>query len=128
MKIAVTGGTGYAGFLISLLTARKHRVTVIESDESFCEQLSAAYDVNVIQGDPCQEFILKEAGIRNYDVIMALGEADADNFEVCQMGKKSLSVKRAVCLVHNPRNVEVFKELGMDHVVNVPVILADIIE
>ena len=30
MKIAVTGGSDYADILIGLLTARNHKVTVIE--------------------------------------------------------------------------------------------------
>lgn len=124
MKIAVTGGRIYGEFLIGILTERKHKVTVIEPDEAICEQLSAAYDINVVRGDPCREFIMKEAEIRGYDVIMALGETDADNFEICQMGKKSLDIKKTVCLVNNPGNVDVFKELGIDYVVNVPVILA----
>lgn len=125
MRIAVTGGREYADFLIRILLEKNHKVTVIEPDEAFCEHLASVYDVNVVLGDPCREFILKEAGIRNYDVIMALGSTDADNLEICQMGKKALGIARAVCLVNNPRNTEVFRELGMDQVVNIPMVLAD---
>ena len=49
--------------------------------------------MNAVLGDPCRQFILEEAGIRNYDVILALGREDTDNFEICQMGRKVLGIK-----------------------------------
>jgi Trk K+ transport system NAD-binding subunit len=127
MKIAVARGGEYADFLISLLMDKKYKVTVIDPDEAFCEHLSASYNVNAVLGDPCSQFILEEAGIRNYDVIMALGREDTDNFEICQMGRKVLGIKRSVCLVHNPRNAALFEELGVDRAVNLPMILAQAI-
>ena len=127
MKIAVARGGEYADFLISLLMDKKYKVTVIDPDEAFCEHLSASYNVNAVLGDPCSQFILEEAGIRNYDVIMALGREDTDNFEICQMCRKVFGVRKAVCVVKNPRNVEVFRQLGMDMVINIPEMIADMI-
>ena len=46
---------------------------MIDPDKAFCEHLCASYNVNAVLGDPCRQFILEEAGIRNYDVILALG-------------------------------------------------------
>lgn len=128
MKIVIAGGREYADFLVGILAKKKYKVTVIEQDEAFCEHLSASYNINAVLGDPCREFILREAGIRNYDIIMALGDVDADNLEICQMGRKVLGIRKSVCLVHNPRNTELFKELGVDQVVNVPLLLADSLE
>ena len=63
---------------------------MIDPDKAFCEHLCASYNVNAVLGDPCRQFILEEAGIRNFDVILALGREDTDNFEICQMGRKVL--------------------------------------
>ena len=127
MKIAVALGGEYADFLIGLLMEKKYKVTVIDPDKAFCEHLCASYNVTAVLGDPCRQFILEEAGIRNYDVILALGREDTDNFEICQMGRKVLGIKRSVCLVHNPRNAALFEELGVDRAVNLPMILAQAI-
>ena len=127
MKIAVALGGEYADFLIGLLMEKKYKVTVIDPDKAFCEHLCASYNVNAVLGDPCRQFILEEAGIRNYDVILALGREDTDNFEICQMCKKVFGIKKAVCVVKNPRNVEVFRQLGMDMVINIPEMIADMI-
>lgn len=124
MKIAVALGGEYADFLIGLLMEKKYKVTVIDPDKAFCEHLCASYNVNAVLGDPCRQFILEEAGIRNYDVILALGREDTDNFEICQMGKKIFGIRKTLCLVKNPRNVELFEKLGVDQAVNIPVIIA----
>lgn len=128
MKIAVASGGGVAELLTGILTSKKYKVTVIDSDREFCERLAAASGADIICGDPCQEFILAEAGIRNYDVIVALCQGDEDNFEICQMGKKLFGIKKSVCLVKNPRNVELFEKLGVDQAVNLPLILAGMME
>lgn len=127
-KIAVACGGQCADYLTGLLMEKKYKVTVIDPDESFCEHLSASYKVNAVLGDPCSQTVLEEAGIRNYDVIMALGQEDADNFEICQMGRKVLGIKKSVCLVHNPRNASLFEALGVDRTVNLSMILAEAID
>lgn len=127
MKIVVTGGNECAEFVVGMLSGNKHKVMVIDRDKAFCERVCGAYDVEATLGDPCQEEILKEAGIRNYDVIAALGQEDTDNFEICQMCRKVFGIQKTVCFVRNPRNVEVFEQLGMDQVINVPRLVAAMI-
>ncbi len=98
MKIAVTGGNEYAEFLIGILAAGRNKVTVIDKNKAFCEEICRVYEVNAVLGDPCQECVLAESGIRNFDVIIALGREDTDNFEICQMGKKVFGIGRACVL------------------------------
>ena len=43
------------------------------------------------------------------------------------LGRKVFGVRKAVCVVKNPRNVEVFRQLGMDMVINIPEMIADMI-
>lgn len=128
MKIAVTGGNEYTEFLAGILTADGNKVTVIDKDKDFCRRICSAWEVNAVHGDPCQERVLEDSGIRQFDVMIALGQEDADNFEICQMGKKVFGVRKAVCLVRNPRNVDLFKTLGIDRVVNVPEMIAGMVK
>lgn len=128
MRIAVTGGNEYADFLMGMLADGRHKVMVIDKDKDFCERVCGAYDVEATLGNPCREEILREAGIRDFDVVVALGQEDTDNFEICQMCKKMFGVRKAVCMVRNPRNVEVFTQLGIDKVMNVPHLIADMIQ
>ena len=124
MKIAVAGSSDYAKILVGLLAARNHKVTVIDKDKEFCEHVCASYDVKAILGNPCQENVLADAGLKDFDMIAAIGAEDTDNFEICQMGKKIFGIRKTLCLVRNPRNVELFEKLGVDQAVNIPVIIA----
>ena len=126
MKIAVAGSSDYAKILVGLLAARNHKVTVIDKDKEFCEHVCASYDVKAILGNPCQEDVLADAGLKDFDMIAAIGTEDTD-FEICQMCRKVFGVRKAVCVVKNPRNVEVFRQLGMDMVINIPEMIADMI-
>ena len=59
--------------------------------------------------------------------MIALSGKDADNLEVCQLAKQMFSVRKTICMVKNPGNVEIFKELGIDQVISPVHILAQYI-
>lgn len=125
MKIGIAGGREEADYLIGLLMKDKHRLIVINDDRTYCEHLAAEYDkISVVYGNPGSEEVLNDAGIRGADVMIALSGKDADNLEVCQMAKQMFSVRKTVCMVKNPGNVEIFKELGIDQVISPVHILA----
>ncbi|MBE5990381.1 MAG: TrkA family potassium uptake protein [Paenibacillaceae bacterium] len=125
MKIGIAGGREEADYLIGLLMKDKHRLIVINDDRTYCEHLAAEYDkISVVYGNPGSEEVLNDAGIRGAEVMIALSGKDADNLEVCQMAKQMFSVRKTVCMVKNPGNVEIFKELGIDLVISPVHILA----
>lgn len=100
----------------------------INDDRAYCEHLAAKYDkVSVVYGNPGSEEVLSDAGIKGADVMIALSGKDADNLEVCQLAKQIFSVRKTICMVKNPGNVEIFKELGIDQVISPVHILAQYI-
>lgn len=125
MKIGIAGGREEADYLIGLLMKDKHRLIVINDDRTYCEHLAAEYDkVSVVYGNPGSEEVLSDAGIKGADVMIALSGKDADNLEICQLAKQMFTVRKTVCMVKNPGNVEIFKELGIDQVISPVHILA----
>lgn len=129
MKIVVAGGRDEADFLIGLLLMGKHKLITVNEDMSYCEHLAAVHDdISVIYGDPCKEYVMEDAGIRGCDIVIALREKDADNLEICQMAKRLFAVKKTVCTVRNPKNVEIFELLGVDRAISATYMLAHYIE
>ena len=118
MRIVIAGGKTQADFLISNLKARKHRITVINGDDLYCHYLTETHKIPVFHGDPSKYFVLKEADIVNYDVLVALTEKDADNLAICQYAKRCFGIKKVICTVSNPKNVSLFKKLGIDNVIS----------
>lgn len=127
MRIVVAGGRTQADFLIGNLIKKKHKVTVINDDKTYCDYLSKTHNIPVIFGDPSRYNTLKEAEIDGFDVLVALSYKDADNLAICQYAKRCFGVKKAICSVANPKNVELFKELGVNTVISSTHLVAEYI-
>ncbi|KAJ53740.1 trk system potassium uptake protein TrkA [Clostridium tetanomorphum] len=128
MNILIVGGWKKADFLLNSLLSKKHKVTVIHDNYEYCKILSRKYDAPIICGDGSKQYILEEAKIYNADIIIAMTPKDADNLVICQLAKNVYGIKRTFATVANPKNVEVFKKLGVDTVVSATYIMAGIIE
>ncbi|MCR4747439.1 MAG: TrkA family potassium uptake protein [Clostridiales bacterium] len=118
MRIVVAGGRTQADFLIGTLVKKKHKIIVINEDLQYCDYLASTHKIPVVHGDPSKYFVLEEAGINDYDVVIALTHRDADNLAICQYAKRCFGVKKVICTVANPKNAELFKELGVNTVIS----------
>lgn len=118
MNIAIVGGWKKADFLIKSLLTKKHKIVVIHDDYEFCTSLSQKYEIKVICGDGSKPYILHEANIDGFDLLIALTPNDADNLVICQLAKKNHSVKKTLATVSNPKNVKLFKNLNVDNVIS----------
>lgn len=118
MKIVIAGGREEADFLIGSLLSKKIKLKVINDDKNYSKYLSEKHNISVMYGDSSKEYILDDADIVGFDVLIALTNNDADNFVTCQLAKKKFDVKRVVCTVNNPINVEIFKKLGINSVIS----------
>ena len=128
MKIVIAGGDSKADFIIKMLRDDRHKVVVINEEKSYCEYLATVHNIPIIHGDPCKKHILDNANIKDFDVMIALKNSDADNLEICQMAKKVYNIKKTVCVVANPHNVEIFKQLGVNSTISATYVVANLIE
>ncbi|WP_250672958.1 NAD-binding protein (plasmid) [Paraclostridium ghonii] len=128
MNILIVGGRKKADFLLKSLVTKKHDVTLIHDDYEYCKVLSRKYDAKIICGDGSKNYILEESNIFDADILISMAPKDADNLVICQLAKKIYGVKKVLTTVNNPRNVEVFKKLGIDNAVSSSHIVSDMIE
>lgn len=118
MRIVIAGGRTQADFLIDTLKAKRNKLVVINEDEQYANHLATTHKVPIFVGDPSKYFVLDEAGIQNFDVLVALTHRDADNLAICQYAKRCFGIKKCICNVGNPKNVDLFKQLGVDTVIS----------
>ncbi|MCQ2086882.1 MAG: TrkA family potassium uptake protein [Bacilli bacterium] len=118
MKIAVAGGTSTAEYIIRNFKSSKNELTVINDDKDSAEQITKNNKVPVFLGDPSKKHTLENAHIEGYDIFISVNEKDSVNFVACLLAKKVFGVKKCICIVSNPNNVEVFKSLGIDSVIS----------
>ena len=128
MYIVVVGAGKVGYFLAKRLCANKHTVSIVDKDNSICEEIAKELDALVINGDGCDPRILEEAGTARADVLAAVTGDDEDNLIVCQLAKERFNVRRTVGRVNNPDNEHTFSELEVDVPVDSTKIIAKIIE
>ena len=124
MKVVIAGGTSQAEFIISMFKGKKNELVVINPSKEVSETLAKRCRVTVNTGDPWRRFVLEEADAYDADVFIALCEADADNYAACTMAKKVFAAKKTICVVNNPKNVDLYKRLGLDSVISSTYLLA----
>lgn len=131
MYIIIVGGGKVGYYLAKTLAPQKHRLLLIEEDCVMCQKIAGELDdlgVALIHGDGTDINFLKDAEIQNADILIAVTGYDQNNLVACQLAKEYFSVPRTIARVNNPKNINVFKELGVDSVVSSTAYIADIIE
>ena len=118
MKIVVAGGANTADYIIKNFKGRSHKLTIINFDREAANYLAKSSKLPVFFGDPTKPYCLKDANVEGSDIFIALGNRDCDNYVSCLLAKKVFNVKKCICIVSNPKNIEVFKTLGIDSVIS----------
>ena len=128
MRVAIAGGRSRTDFLVESLVVDGNEVVVINGDRTWCEHMSARHGVPVVCGDATKRYVLDDADIEGFDLVIALSDSDADNLVICQMAQRYFDIERQVCTVSDPRNVVVFKKLGVSSVISATHTVARLIE
>ncbi len=127
MKAIVVGGGKLGYFLVKNLLENNTEVILIERDLDRANQISAELDIDVLCGDGSDLSILKEADIENSELIAAVTGSDEENLVVCQIAKVSYSKSKTIARINNPKNIKMFKLLGVDRTVCSTEVIANLI-
>lgn len=121
MQIIVVGCGSMGTTLIEQLSKENHNITVIDLDGENLTDVVNTYDVMGIVGNGASFSILKEAGIDEADLMVAVTSSDELNLLSCLVAKKAGDCK-TVARVRNPvyrQEVGYIKEeLGLSLVIN----------
>lgn len=118
MRIVIAGGSSTADYIIKNFKGRSYKVSIINGSKEDANRLARSSKLPVFFGDPTTVQCLTDAHINEADLFIALGKEDYDNYVSCQLAKRLFGVKKCVCIISNPNNIEIFKRLGIDSVVS----------
>ncbi len=118
MKIVICDGHHEADYIIKMFKDKQNQLIIINRDKEFCKYLAKINRVPVLYGKSFKKETLDIAHIENADILISLNEVDTDNFATCIIAKKIFNVHKVICTVINPKNVELYKELGVDSVIS----------
>ena len=115
--------------LAGVLLQSGNDVALIEEDLQTADRLSVELQGRylVIHGDGCDSKYQEDAGIRRADVFVATTGQDDDNLVSCEIAQRVFNVPRCIARVNNPKNLRIFKEVGIE-CVSSTTLIANMIE
>lgn len=124
MYIVINGGGKVGSYLANVLLESGNDVAVIEQDteraDLLAEELEGRY--LVIAGDGCNSRYQEDAGIRRADVFVASTGRDDANLVSCEIAQRVFEVPRCIARVNSPKNMRVFREVGIECVASTTLI------
>ena len=122
-------GAGKVGYhLAKTLIQEGHEVLLVEKDRKTVEDLIDQLGELIAHGDGCEIRTMSEIGMGRANVVVAVTGDDEDNLVICQMAKRKFGVPRTIARVNDPKNEELFKELGIDQTVSSTRIIFNLLE
>ncbi len=129
MYIVIAGGGKVGEYLASVLLQSGNEVAVIDKDLATADRLSVVLEGRyvVIHGDGCDSKYQEDAGIRRADVFVATTGQDDNNLVSCEIAQRVFNVPRCIARVNSPKNLRIFKEVGIE-CVSSTTLIANLIE
>jgi trk system potassium uptake protein len=116
MYIVIVGGGRIGRYVARDMVSRGHEVTVIELEAGRVESLVAEAGVLVIEGDAADLRYLEQAHVERADVFVATTHEDDANLVACQLARVEFGPGRIISRVNDPKNVDIFQQLGIEAV------------
>ena len=129
MYIVIAGGGKVGSYLASVLLESGNEVAIIEDDRETADMLSVALEGQymIICGDCCDSKYQDDAGIRRADVFVAATGADDTNLVCSEIAQRVFHVPRAIARVNSPKNLRIFREVGIE-CISSTTLIANLIE
>ena len=101
MKILIIGAGELGQMLAERLRMQKaYDLTIVDSSEEELKSIPENLDVMTVLGDATNVAIMKQAGIDEADMLLAVSGDQASNMLACQMGKR-FGVKECICRTYS---------------------------
>ncbi len=120
MKIIIAGAGAVGTHLAKLLSKEDQDIILMDQDEEKLETLSS-YNLMTVSGSPTSIKDLKEAGVKNTDLFIAVTPFESQNITACMLAA-NLGAAKTLARIDNyeylqPENREFFKKLGVDELI-----------
>lgn len=113
MKIIIVGNGKVGYSLAESLSSEDNDIILIDKDPSRLRKASDNLDVMCIEGSGSSTKTLKDVGINDADVLLAVTNKDETNM-ICSLIAHKMGVKHTVARVRDPEYLEDLEELKQD--------------
>lgn len=131
MKIIIAGAGEIGYHLAKLLSMEAHDIYVIDDTQKRLDYLNTHIDVFTKRGDAASISILKEVGIADADLLVAVTQSQNTNLTIAGIGK-TLGVKKTIARIENTEYLNTkeinFSDVGIDYMISPEELAANEIE
>lgn len=121
MKIIIAGAGAVGTHLAKMLSNESQDIILIDNDEEKLRSLEANFDLMTIKGSAISLKDLKEAGVNDADLFIAVTPEESKNMTACMLAT-NMGAKETLARIDNyeyllPQNKDFFKKLGVDSLI-----------
>ena len=122
MKIIIAGAGDVGSYLAQMIANEEQDTYLIDNDGKKLEKVTQHNDIFGIKADATDVTVLKEAGIKECDLLIAATSSEKTNLLVCILAKK-LGAKKTICRISNFEEISndlrtFYQEIGIDHIIS----------
>ncbi len=85
MRVAIFGAGTVGGNVARELSAEGNDVTLVDSDQATLNRIRDRLDINTVTGNAADPSLLKELGIGDIDLVLAVTDRDDTNIVTCEL-------------------------------------------
>ena len=129
MRIIIAGAGDVGTHLAKLLSRENMDITLLDEHQERLGTLEANYDILEKVGNPTSIQVLKDCGIQNADLFIAVTPEESANMTACILANR-LGAKKTLARIDNyeyllDENRKFFEDLGLAHLIYPEVLAAN---
>ena len=128
MNVVIMGCGRVGARVASILDHNGHTVSVIDTSATAFRRLPPEYGGEAVIGTAIDEDVLRQAGIEQADVFIAVTNGDNRNIMAGQVAREMFSVPQVIVRIYDPVRADTFRRLGLATVCPTTTISALIID
>lgn len=115
MRIIIIGGGIVGHSLAEYLLNEKHQISLVEIDPNLCQSISEKLDMQVFNGSGSSPSVLKEAGIADANMILAVTPNNEVNMVACSIAAQ-YNVNRRIARLRGQEFAEASKLIDLEKI------------
>ncbi|MGQ0511778.1 MAG: Trk system potassium transporter TrkA [Betaproteobacteria bacterium] len=114
MKIVILGAGQVGASVAESLVSEQNDITVVDIDGPRLRALQVRLDLRTVTGNASHPTVLREAGIEDADLLVAVTQSDETNLVACKLATRMFNVPRRIARVRAADFLEDEQVLGRE--------------
>ena len=102
MKILILGAGQVGASVAEALSSEANDITVIDQDRDALAALADRLDVRTVAGNAAYPNVLRDAGIEDTDMLVAVTQSDQTNLVACKIARSLFNVSTRIARLRSP--------------------------